>query len=252
LVYRIKSEAIISDSQITVFRLRSADNETDFSKLIILHLEDDQLSPSGSSWAPVSVFPGGWDEHFHSISKGQYDALQPDFKLRRLAAITNEFGIFAIALTPDSESERTQPFPEVVVTTTSSPEPVPAGEQVTHVITFTNKGITTAAEINAKEVLDPYLGYVLATPSQGVCKQKEAANIVVCHLGALPGGATATIRLVTSARTELPRDETTIKVVNTVEVVFKQTATDPVDQRGQIFTQVTTTINRSAKNSVRE
>src|SRR5258707_2329199 len=49
LVYRIKTEAVTASSQLIVFNVPSAENENDFSKLSILHLEDDEMSPSGSS-----------------------------------------------------------------------------------------------------------------------------------------------------------------------------------------------------------
>jgi uncharacterized repeat protein (TIGR01451 family) len=242
LVYRIKTEAVTASSQLIVFNVPSAENETDFSKLSILHLDDDEMSPSGSSWAEVTVFRGGWDEHFHFVPKAQYDALQPDFKSKRIAAITGQFGLFAIALTPASGPERTEPFPEVTLKATSSPEPVPVGEEVTHTITVTNKGTSAAAEVNVKEVLDIYLDYVSATPSQGVCKQKTAGNNIVCHLGALPGGASATITVVSRTRSATVTKDTT-EASNTLEALFKQNATDFVDARGQIQMQrLTSTI----------
>ncbi|MDX6528473.1 MAG: hypothetical protein QOH41_763 [Blastocatellia bacterium] len=236
LVYRIKTEAVTSSSQLIVFNLPSAENEIDFSKLSILHLEDDEMSPSGSSWAEVTVLRGGWDEHFHFVTKAQYDALQPDFKSKRIAAITGQFGLFAIALAPESEPKRTEPFPEVTLKATSSPEPVPVGEEVTHTITVANKGSSAAAEVNVKEVLDIYLEYVSATPSQGVCKQKTAGNNIVCHLGALPGGASVTITVVSRTRPATVTKDT-IEASNTIEAVFKQSATDFVDERGQIEMQ---------------
>ncbi len=71
---------------LTVFRVPSVENETEFKRLVILHLKYDELSPSGWSWAPVSVFQNGWQEHHHNISKAQYDAVLPDFKSRRSPA----------------------------------------------------------------------------------------------------------------------------------------------------------------------
>lgn len=233
LVFRVKTEAVTAGSQLTVFRISSAENETDFRKLSILHLEDDEMSPTGHSWAEVTVFPGRWNEHLHFVPKNQYDALQPDFKSKRIAAITHEFGLFAVALSPESESEQREPFPEVTLNATSSPEPVQAGEEVTHTITLANKGTSAAAEVNVKEVLDIELDYVSATPSQGICKQKVAANNIVCHLGALPGGANATITIVSRTRPALIVNDV-IKASNTLEAVFKQNATDFVDERGHI------------------
>lgn len=242
LVFHIKTEAVIAGSQLTVFRLPSAENESDFSRLSILHLERDEMSPADWSWAEVTVFPGSWNEQLHSVSKSQYDVLLPNFKSKRIASITREFGLFAVALAPESETERTDAFPEVALKTTTSPEPVQAGQEVTHTITVTNKGTSAAAEVNVKEVLDIALEYVSATPSQGVCRQKIGANNVVCHLGALPAGANATVTIVSRTRPALIVKDV-VRSFSTVEGIFKQHSTDFVDERGQIqMQQITSTI----------
>lgn len=62
LDFQIKTEAITSGYQLTVFTLPSAENELDFNRLSVLHLEDDEMSPAGKSWQPVTVVPDGWDE----------------------------------------------------------------------------------------------------------------------------------------------------------------------------------------------
>jgi len=200
LVFRVKTEALVSGSSLTIFKVASAKNEVEFGKLAVLHLKHDELSPTDFSWEDVSVLPGSWDEHVHHIPKRVYDGAAPDFNSRRVAGITDEFGIFAIASAPESEPERMEAFPKITVSFTSSPEPVQAAQEVTHTITFRNEGTSASAEVNVKEVLDIYLDYVSATPTQGVCKQKVAAYNIVCHLGALPAGANATITIVSRPR----------------------------------------------------
>lgn len=241
LVYRVRTEATLSGFQITEFKLPSVNDEKDFDRLAVLHLEYDLLSPGDYSWVPATVYPGGWDDRPGFVSRNHYDAVVPDFKLKRIAAVTEEFGIFAIALAPQSEPQQTGPFPEVTVEATSSPEPVPGGQEVTHTITFANKGTTAAAEVNFKEVFDPPLEYVSSDPSQGICKQKEAGNIIVCHLGPLAGGGQARVRIIARPRPAgIWKDR--LELVTTLEVVFKEASTDFVDERGQIFTQFITTL----------
>ncbi|HBB94850.1 MAG TPA: hypothetical protein DC054_05615 [Blastocatellia bacterium] len=248
LVFKVKTEALVSGSHLTIFKVSSADGNVEFGKLDVLHLKYDALSPTNFSWEDATVFPNGWDEHFHHIPKKLYDAATPDFKSKRIAAITDEFGIFAIAFAPESEPQQTGPFPEVVLKGTSSPEPAHPGQEVTHTLVFSNQGISTAAEVDVKEVLDIDLDFVSVSQTQGVCKQKEALNIVVCHLGPLPAKARATITLVTRARGMFITNPSTGKpesskiVLNSIEAVFKRTATDFVDERGQIFSQIKTTI----------
>ena len=242
-VYKIKTQAIVTSAfNITVFNVPSADNEQEFKKLDILHLKYDLMSPAGKSWEDITLFTENADERiFQYIPKTKYESLQRDFKAKMIAGVSDEFGLFAIVAAPESEPARPEPFPKVTLKAASSPEPVQGGDEVTHTITLTNDGTSAAAEIDVKEVLDVGLNYVSATPNQGVCQQKEAANIIVCHLGALPGGANATVTIISRSRPELIREDMT-KIVSPLEVVFKQTATDFVDERGQIFSKFTTTL----------
>jgi len=254
-VYDVKTQAIVTAAfNITVFNIPSVANEQEFKRLSILHLKYDVLSPSGKSWEDVTLSEPPQNESvFHFISRAKYDSLQADFDSRRLAAVSGHFGIFAIASVAESWPERTEPFPAVVMNVTSSPEPVRPNHEVTHEITFTNRGTSAAAEIDLKEVLDIDLDFVSVNTTQGLCQQKEANNIVVCNLGGLRGGATATIKVTSRARNSFFPDmsgkmDPSKLVVNSLEVIFKQVSTDFVDERGQIFSQVSTTIINDQPN----
>jgi len=250
-IYEVKTQAIITSAfNITVFKLPSVENERQFKNLAVLHLKHDEMSPTDNSWEEATLPSEAQDDFiFHFIPKPKYDSLQEDFKSRQLAAVTEQFGLFLIALAPESAPVQKESFPEVVMKATSLPESVRPAQEVTHRLEFTNKGTSVAAEINVKEVLDIDLEYVSATPTQGICRQKEAGNIIVCHLGPLPAGGAATVMLVSRARDLFLKNasgkiDSSKTVNNSVEVVFKQAATDFVDERGQIFNQVTTTIVR--------
>lgn len=237
LAFRIKTEAIISNSQLTVFRVLSADNEAEFDKLNILHLEDDEMSPAGSSWMPVTVVPEVWDEHFHRVSKARYDALKPDFNLRRLAAISDKFGIFAIALGPASETESNGPFTQFEVTPSSSPVPVTVGEEVIHTILVKNKGPGAAAEVNLKVDLDADFGYA-AKSSQGSCHQSnQSTGRTLCYLGAMPPGSIATITVVGRVSRNVVLTKEVSEFGNMLEIVFKANPTDLVTSDEQLFMQ---------------
>jgi uncharacterized repeat protein (TIGR01451 family) len=237
LVYRVRTEAIMSGYQLTVFSFPSVPNEGDFRKLNILHLEDDEMSPSGFSWTPVTVFPGGWDEHFHLVSRDRYDALQPDFKSKRIAAITHEFGVFAVALAPDFEAPSTGPFTGIEVVPSSSPVPVAVGEEVTHTILLRNTGQKAAAEVDVKAELNPDFGY-RANSNQGSCKQSnESSGRILCYLGAMLPGSTATITVVGRVSRHLILTKELSEVGNMLEVVFKENPTDLVEADNQVIMQ---------------
>lgn len=75
-VYEVKTKAIVTTFNVTVFGVPSAESEEEFKSLTILHLESDEMSPSGQSWKEVTLFPQIADEKmFHFISKDKYDSL---------------------------------------------------------------------------------------------------------------------------------------------------------------------------------
>lgn len=243
LAFRLNSTATISGDQLTVFKLPSADNETEFSKLNILHLEDDEMSPAGRSWIPVTVVPGGWDDYFKAVSKAQYDAVLPDFKARRIAAVTNGFGIFVIASSSGVAAESDDPFTNLEVSPTSSPDPVAEDGEVTYRIVLRNKGPKDVGDVNLKHEIHADLRYVSASSTQGSCKESRESNgRVLCYLGALPIGGTATITVVARVRPNIMLTKDKTEVGNLLEVVFKETPTDLIESRGQIHKQFNTTI----------
>jgi len=235
LVFQVKTEAVTSGYQLTVFSVPSAENETDFSRLSILHLEDDEMSPAGKSWEPVTVVPGGWEEHFHFVSKSQYESLESDFKLRRLAAVTHVLGFFAFALAPDASLEQQGPFTSFEFVPSSSPQPVEVGQEITHTIIVKNKGPRPAAEVNVKVSLDAFFGYK-GTPTQGSCKRSdESTDTILCYLGAMQPGASVTITIVGRVAAQPLLSDGINERVSELEAVFKANSTDLVDADNQIF-----------------
>lgn len=235
LVYRVRTEAITSGYQLTVFNLSSVESEADFGKLSILHLEDDEMSPSAFSWNPVTVFPGDWEEHYHFVSKDQYEALLPDFKSKRITAITHEFGVFAVTLAPESETPSAGPFTQIEVEPSSSPQPVEVGEEVTHTIIVKNKGPKAAAEVNLKVDLDAFFGYK-GSSTQGACKRSnQSTGTILCYLGAMQPGSTAVITIVGRVSGQPLLTEGINKRGGMLEAVFKANSTDLVEADNQIF-----------------
>jgi uncharacterized repeat protein (TIGR01451 family) len=245
-VYEVKTHAIITQAfNITIFNVPSTDNEQEFKRLAILHLEDDEMSPSGKSWNDVTLFTETADERiFQFVPKDKYKSLQPDFKSKQIAGVTDQFGIFALALAPEYGTPSTGPFTQIEVVPASSPEPVAIGEEVTHTIVIKNTGSRAAAEVNVKEELNPAFEYVSANSSQGSCNQsRESTGRVLCHLGALPVGASATITIVARVPDNLMR-KSGDKMGNDIEVNFKESVTNFAEADNQVFKDFNTTIVR--------
>lgn len=245
LVFLLKTEAITSGYNLTVFSIPSA-NDVDFGKLTILHLEVDEMSPAGRSWVPVGVFPGTWDKHYYPVSQKQYDALAPDATSKRIAAITNQFGVFALALASESEPgpSLTSPFTQIEVVPSSSPQPVAVGEEITHTILIKNLGPRTAAELNIKAEMDATFDYK-AHSNQGGCKRSDrSSGRILCHLGAMPPNSTVTITIVgrVSPNTVLTKEISDFG--NMLEIVFKANPTDLINVDNQIFKEFDFKIRR--------
>jgi uncharacterized repeat protein (TIGR01451 family) len=74
-----------------------------------------------------------------------------------------------------------------------SPSSVNAGQQVTYTATVGNHGPGTASNAGFQDVLPGKVDLVSITPSQGTCSGNPT---IVCNLGSLATGATATVTIV--------------------------------------------------------
>lgn len=240
--YRITTDAIVSGEQIIVFHLPSAGNQAEFKRLSVLYLAEDEMSPSGRAWIPVTVAADAWDENtFQSISKTTYDQLLPDFSSRRIAAISEDFGIFAIAIAPETYDVPKEPFTRMELVATSSPETARRNEPVTHTVVIKNLGPAKAEEVNFKEELNTELNFESVVASQGQCRQSNrSSNRVLCHLGPISAGSTVTVKIMSriNEKTVLTRDFE--QTTSLVELVFKQRPADFIYDKTQILAEVKT------------
>lgn len=84
---------------------------------------------------------------------------------------------------------------DMEITKTTGTTTATVGSPVTYTITVRNNGPSNATGVVVNDTLPPQLDFVSATPSQGTC---NASDPVVCNLGSIASGATATITLVTT------------------------------------------------------
>jgi len=81
------------------------------------------------------------------------------------------------------------------VTKSDSPDPVRVGDDLTYTITVTNNGPSDATGVIVTDTLPASVVFVSATPSAGSC---VGTTTVVCDLGGLINGASATVTIVTT------------------------------------------------------
>jgi large repetitive protein len=118
---------------------------------------------------------------------------------------------------------------ELSITKVDGPDPVDVGGTLTYTLTVANAGPSAAADVRVTDALPGGVRFASATPSQGTC---SGAPQVVCSLGTLDAGASATVRIRVTARTAR-------SVVNTASVA--STSFDPNTSNNSATTKTSVT-----------
>jgi uncharacterized repeat protein (TIGR01451 family) len=118
---------------------------------------------------------------------------------------------------------------DVSVTKSDTPDPVTVGTNVTYTMTVTNNGPDIATDVELTDTLPGAVTLVSATPNTGSC---TGTSIIVCDLGSLANGASATVIIVVST--------TAIgTLTNTATVSLAETDTNPSNNVEREQTAVT-------------
>jgi uncharacterized repeat protein (TIGR01451 family)/CSLREA domain-containing protein len=84
---------------------------------------------------------------------------------------------------------------DLAITKADSPDPVGLGNNLTYTLTVKNNGLDAATAVQVTDTLPASVTFVSASSSQGTCSVSGAAT-VMCALGNLANGATATVTIV--------------------------------------------------------
>lgn len=111
-----------------------------------------------------------------------------------------------------------------------SPDPVRAGQDLTYTLVVTNRGPNDATGVTVTDPLPAGVSFVSASASQGGC---AGTTTVVCLLGALPAGNSATISIVVSvSAAAVP------SIANTASVTASESDPNPGDNSATAPTTV--------------
>jgi uncharacterized repeat protein (TIGR01451 family) len=95
-----------------------------------------------------------------------------------------------------ARKEWTQTQADLSLTKTDAPDPVTVGDNLTYTLTVTNQGPDPSTDSTVTDTLPAGVTFVSAIPSQGVCSSPLPGSPVICSLGPLPVGDSATIAIV--------------------------------------------------------
>lgn len=230
LAFDLESKAVASGSNIIVFHIPSA-SQPEFSKLRILHLEYDELSPTETSWLDKTVIADRWrQESFPLIQKENYVKLSPDFSHRMISSVVDEFGTFVIASLERAEDPPlNKPSTDIGIDVQVSPEAVRAGEEITYTFTISNKGDQEAGYVGFIYNLDPDIDLISFSAERGSCKEsRQSTGRVLCLLSGVRTSESVTITIKTRIRHNKLWEGKARENVDTATVVFKEGAADPL------------------------
>lgn len=89
---------------------------------------------------------------------------------------------------------RAEAAADLALTKSDTPDPVVQGTNLTYTIQVTNAGPDPATNVLVTDTLPGQIDFVSATPSQGTCDR--TGDTVICNLGTVNSGATATVTIV--------------------------------------------------------
>ena len=156
----------------------------------------DSATPSQGSCAQGS---GTVNCSLGTLASGSNATVQIAVRPQNTGTITNTASVSSGVNDPTSSnnsasaSTTVNPSADLSITKTDSPDPVPAGQQLTYTLTAHNAGPSSATGVQVTDTLPANVTYQSATPSQGSCSQ--ASGTVTCALGTVASGANATVTL---------------------------------------------------------
>jgi uncharacterized repeat protein (TIGR01451 family) len=155
---------------------------------------------------------------------GETNSAQPAFPLKGALDSTQNLGVDAFVA-----KFCVTGCVDLRIAKSDSPDPATVGASVTYTITVTNNGPDTATDVELTDVLPAGVKLISVTPTAGAC---AGASTIVCDLGNLANGASATVIIVvgTSAAG---------KLTNSATVSSAESDTDPSNNVEREQTQVT-------------
>jgi LPXTG-site transpeptidase (sortase) family protein len=156
---------------------------------------------SGTGWTCSAVGQDVTCTHAGDLPIGESTtvSLTVDVEATAAPSVTNTASVDSSTADPDDTNNTDQdaadvePSADLSVTKVASADPVPVGSPFTYTISVSNAGPSAAADVQVADVLPSGFSFASADPSQGSCA--DVAGVVVCSLGTVAAGGSASISL---------------------------------------------------------
>jgi len=209
---------IASAAPIAVVGLRSRVNERGDFLITTTPPSDETVAPSTTdTFFPHFVDSGGYTTQFilFSGSAGQ----QSSGLIRTFGQNGQPLDLSLAGLA------------DLAVTQTDSPDPVSPGSPLTYSIAITNSGPAEATGVVVADILPSAAAFESAVPTQGTCPAQPTAGVLVCNLGELRAGGSASVTITV-------RPPAAATLVNTVSVAGNEDDSIPANNRAVATTVV--------------
>ncbi len=199
--YFIKTDTIASGDTIFTFN-SSAGSEGEFNKVHILELIPNEINPSGYEWKDCTVTNEEWlnpvDEYISVDRKARMRKFLPSYPQKRISCMLDELkNDNYLVVSTQVATAPAEPFTQLKVSLDDTRPSATKGETI-YRLSFKNTGSKTLSEVNFLSSFDTDSSVSLTKPSQGNCRKSERGSgydNIVCYLGALAPGMTATVEL---------------------------------------------------------
>jgi hypothetical protein len=179
-----------------------AESETEFKQVRILRLESNDLYPDGFNWQDCTVEPKDRpklaNDKFEQGYLKQFETYLPNFEHRTVTCLFDRIddpsGQYFVVVSQKPPIPTTR-FTEIEAKI-SDTEKLEASETM-YVLSISNKGAKTAAEVNLVSHFDGDTEVISTETSNGRCQRSRYGSShgsIVCYLGALAPGDKANIR----------------------------------------------------------
>lgn len=186
MAFDVTTEAIVAGPHTFIFSVASVEDPSVFAHLRVLSREMNELDPATTVWLDRTA--------------GAPEKPVADFNARTITGKPYDLGQIVVALYDPREIEKL-PVADLSVQISCSPEPVVPDQNTTYTFTVRNSGPQAAPNVLFNGHIESDMRVISMVTSQGSCRQSEHSDgVVICHIGTLTAGATATVTVVVHPR----------------------------------------------------